>query len=109
MLHAVNNVLVFVLAGALGDGVEQRVVLRAAASVLLLVTVLGRCLRGARGAVAGHVRPETRTAALDCGRRAARHRSPRVTRRPGVGARCPVEPSGIVFCGAARCHPWGMG
>jgi membrane protease YdiL (CAAX protease family) len=66
VLHAVNNVLVFVLAGALGDGVATEQVpqragllflLLSVASVAAYVALVGRSRR--------RLRPETRTAALD--------------------------------------------
>ena len=54
------------------------------------------------------LRPEIRTAALDLRRRLASRPSRRGDPPPGaVPPR--LRPSGIVFCGAARRHPWGMG
>ena len=113
VLHAVNNVLVFVLAGALGDGVAtERGPGRRAACCTSLISLLAdgrlRALvgRGQRAGCGRRRAPPRRT----CGRPAAAG--------PGAGRADPPlpgwvppgpEPSGIVFCGAARCHPWGMG
>jgi uncharacterized protein len=66
VLHAVNNVLVFLLAGLLGDGVATAEVPAGAGAVLVLLTML------AMGAYVvlvarsrGRLRPEVRTAAQD--------------------------------------------
>ena len=65
-LHAVNNVLVFVLAGALGEGVATESYPGGLGPVLLLVSVLS--VAAYVGVVArsrNRLRPETRTAAVD--------------------------------------------
>jgi membrane protease YdiL (CAAX protease family) len=65
VLHAVNNVLVFVLAGALGDGMATEQVPDGAGLLFLLVSVLALAgyatLVGRSG---NRLRPETRTAAV---------------------------------------------
>ena len=66
VLHAVNNVLVFVLAGTLGDGVETKSYPNGLGPVLLLVSVLS--VAAYVGVVArsrDRLRPESRTAAVD--------------------------------------------
>jgi uncharacterized protein len=66
VLHAVNNVLLFVLAGALGEGVATEAVPGGPGLLLLLVSVVS--LGAYVGVVAwsrGRLRPETRTAAQD--------------------------------------------
>jgi membrane protease YdiL (CAAX protease family) len=66
VLHAVNNVLVFVLAGALGDGVDTQSYSSGLDPVLLLVSVLSVVAYVALVARSrGRLRPETRTAAVD--------------------------------------------
>jgi membrane protease YdiL (CAAX protease family) len=66
VLHAVNNVLVFVLAGALGEGVATEKVPQGSGPLFLLVSLLAVA---AYVAVVGRsrrrLRPETHTAALD--------------------------------------------
>jgi membrane protease YdiL (CAAX protease family) len=65
-LHAVNNVLVFVLAGAFGDGVDTQSYSSGLDPVLLLVSVLSVVAYVALVARSrGRLRPETRTAAVD--------------------------------------------
>jgi membrane protease YdiL (CAAX protease family) len=66
VLHAVNNVLVFVLAGALGDGVATEQVPDGSALVFLLISLLSMAayvavVRRSRA----RLRPERHTAALD--------------------------------------------
>jgi membrane protease YdiL (CAAX protease family) len=66
VMHAVNNVLVFVLAGLLGEGVATEAVPVGASLLFLLISVLtmaGYVLVVAR--LRARVRPETRTDALD--------------------------------------------
>ena len=66
VLHAVNNVLVFVLSGVLGGGVDTGSYPSGLAPVLLAVSVLS--VAAYVGAVArsrARLRPETHTAALD--------------------------------------------
>ena len=108
VLHAVNNVLVFILAGALGDGIATEEVPRAA----VCCTCWSACcpwLRTSPWWRSGrHLRPETHTAALDLRAPGAPVPVAPADPPPGVGA-IGSGPSGIVFCGAARCHPWGMG
>jgi membrane protease YdiL (CAAX protease family) len=66
VLHAVNNVLVFVLAGVLGEGVDTQSYSGGLDSVLLLVSVLSVAAYAAVVARSvDRLRPETRTAALD--------------------------------------------
>jgi membrane protease YdiL (CAAX protease family) len=66
VLHAVNNVLVFVLAGGFGDGVDTQSYPGGLGSVLLLVSVLSVAAYVALVARSrGRLRPETRTAAVD--------------------------------------------
>jgi uncharacterized protein len=66
VLHAVNNVIVFLLAGLLGDGVATAEVPAGAGAVLVLLTFLAM---GAYVALVarsrGRLRPEVRTAAQD--------------------------------------------
>ena len=89
MLHAVNNVLVFVLAGALGDGVatEERARRRrpAVPAGQRAVAWPPTC---AGGAVAAPAAARDRAPRRwTCGRRAAPVPvAGRLTRRPGVGA-----------------------
>jgi len=66
VLHAVNNVVVFVLAGALGEGVATDEVPDGSALLLLLISVLS--MAGYLALVAryrGRLRPETHTGAVD--------------------------------------------
>jgi membrane protease YdiL (CAAX protease family) len=66
VLHAVNNVLVFVLAGAFGDGVDTQSYSSGLDPVLLLVSVLSVVAYVALVARSmNRLRPETRTAAVD--------------------------------------------
>jgi membrane protease YdiL (CAAX protease family) len=66
VLHAVNNVLVFVLAGALGDGVDTETYSSGPDPLLLLVSVLSVAAYVAVVARSrARLRPETRTAAMD--------------------------------------------
>jgi membrane protease YdiL (CAAX protease family) len=66
VLHAVNNVLVFVLAGAFGDGVDTQSYSGGLDPVLLLVSVLSVVAYVALVARSrARLRPETRTAAVD--------------------------------------------
>jgi len=66
VLHAVNNVLVFVLAGAFGEGVDTRSYGSGLDPVLLLVSVLSAVAYVAVVARSrDRLRPETRTAAVD--------------------------------------------
>jgi hypothetical protein len=66
VLHAVNNVLVFVLAGALGDGVDTQSYASGLDPILLLVSVVAVAAYVAVVARSGdRLRPETHTAALD--------------------------------------------
>ena len=64
--HAMNNVLVFVLTGALGDGVDTQSYAGGLDPVLLLVSVLSVVAYVALVARSrARLRPETRTAAVD--------------------------------------------
>ena len=66
MLHAVNNVLVFVLAGALGDGVATEEVPQRRGLLFLLVSVLSVAAYVASWWRSGRrLRPEPHTAAVD--------------------------------------------
>jgi hypothetical protein len=66
VLHAVNNLLVFVLAGSLGDGVDTQAYPGGLDPLLLLVSVLSVAVYVALVARSrGRLRPETRTAAVD--------------------------------------------
>jgi membrane protease YdiL (CAAX protease family) len=66
VLHAVNNVIVFVLAGALGEGVATEEVPDGSVLVFLLVSLLSMAGYLALVARFGHrLRPETRSPALD--------------------------------------------
>ncbi len=79
MLHAVNNVLVFVLAGALGEGVAtEEVPGRARAGCSLLVGLGLAAYVALVAAARRRLRPETRTAR----RRPADPRPPPCRRRP---------------------------
>jgi uncharacterized protein len=96
-LHTVNNVLVFLLAGALGEGTDGAVASAGAGWADLAVTVLsvaGYVVLVA--ALRGRLAPETRTAALDL--------------RPG-GSAPPPDPSGMVSTWRREVpqRPWGMG
>ena len=91
VLHAVNNVLVFVLAGALGDGVGHRV-RRPAGSAWCAAgqRAVGGRLRGGGGALAAPAPagdPHRGRRPADPGR--ARPGRRRLTRRTGVGATGP--------------------
>ena len=110
VLHAVNNVLVFVLAGALGEGVATEAGPgRARAAVPADQRGGGGRLRRGGGAVAAPAAArDAHRGAGPADPRRPRAGAGRLTRRPG-GVPPGPEPSGIVFCGAARCHPWGMG
>ena len=66
VLHAVNNVIVFLLAGLLGDGVATEEVPSGTGALLVLLTMLS--MAGYVALVArsrGRLRPEVRTAAQD--------------------------------------------
>ena len=66
VLHAVNNVLVFLLAGLLGDGVATEEVPQGTGAVLVLLTMLSMAAYVALVARSrGRLRPEVRTAAQD--------------------------------------------
>ncbi len=66
VLHAVNNVLVFLLAGLLGDGVATEQVPSGTGAVLVLLTLLSMAAYVALVARSrGRLRPEVRTAAQD--------------------------------------------
>jgi membrane protease YdiL (CAAX protease family) len=66
VLHAVNNVLVFTLAGALGEGVATEAVPDGIGLLFLLVSLLTMaCYVALVARSRRRVRPETRTAALD--------------------------------------------
>lgn len=111
VLHAVNNVLVFLLAGLLGQGVTTDDT-SGPGLVFFVIDVLGMAAYVWLIALARHrLRPETLTAALDL-------RLPRPA-VPGV-LPPPARPSGMVVSGAAPPsgyptgygaprHPWGMG
>ena len=112
VLHAVNNVLVFVLAGALGEGVGDR---GGAGRTGLAGSLLLSLVRWPPTSPLV-ARSRRRLRAGDADRRAGpaaarRRRSGRPPADPPTRGGCHrrPEPSGIVFCGAARCHPWGMG
>ncbi|RBY82054.1 hypothetical protein DQ238_05445 [Geodermatophilus sp. TF02-6] len=100
VLHAVNNVLVFLLAGGLGEGVTTDSV---PAGTGVLVVALDLLAMGAYVALVARsgerLRPETRTAAQDL-----RPPSPRGAPEPppGVGY-------GVLRRREAQHHPWGMG
>jgi uncharacterized protein len=73
VLHAVNNVLVFILAGLLGDGVATASVPAGAGAVLVLLTTLAMAAYVVLVARSrGRVRPELATAAQDLRPLAAR-------------------------------------
>ena len=96
-LHAVNNVLVFVLAGALGQGAAATDGSAGEGLLSLLITVLALAAYVAVVAVrCRSVRPELTTPARDM--------------RPGV-LPPPSDPSGIVSSWRREVprHPWGMG
>ena len=110
VLHGVNNVLVFVLAGALGDGVATESVPGGVGLLYLLVSVPSVAAYVARRARPRHrLRPETRTAAVDL-------RAPGA--RPDRGA---ADPPTLGGCHRLRTRrvsspaaprgadPWGMG
>ena len=66
VLHAVNNVLVFLLAGLLGDGVATEQVPQGTGALLVLVTMLSMAAYVALVARSrARLRPELRTAAQD--------------------------------------------
>jgi membrane protease YdiL (CAAX protease family) len=66
VLHAVNNVLVFVLAGALGEGVDTQSYASGLDPILLLISVLSVAAYVALVARSrDRLRPETHTGALD--------------------------------------------
>jgi membrane protease YdiL (CAAX protease family) len=68
VLHAVNNVLVFTLAGALGEGVATQEVPAGSGWLLLLISLATVAAYVAVVAWSRRrLRPETRTAALDLG------------------------------------------
>jgi uncharacterized protein len=100
VLHAVNNVVVFLLAGGLGEGVATDAVPAGTGVLVVLIDLL---------AMAGYValvarsrrrlRTETLTAALDL-----RPPSPR-----GVPGPPPGIGYGVVRRREVSHHPWGMG
>jgi membrane protease YdiL (CAAX protease family) len=112
VLHAVNNVLVFLLAGLLGQGLADDT---ASGPGLLFLAVDLLSMGGYVWLVARarhRLRPETRTAALDLSGGPAPLGGPAV---PGAVVPWPA-PSGIVVPGVAPPwgsgaprHPWGMG
>lgn len=66
VLHAVNNVIVFILAGLLGDGVATEEVPQGTGALLVLLTMLSMAAYVALVARSrGRLRPELRTAAQD--------------------------------------------
>ncbi|WNV74528.1 type II CAAX prenyl endopeptidase Rce1 family protein [Geodermatophilus sp. DSM 44513] len=100
VLHAVNNVVVFALAGGLGEGVATDAVPAGAGVLVVLVDLLA--MGGYVALVArsrGRLHPQTRTAALDL----------RAPSPPGV----PGPPPGIGYAlyrrREAQHGPWGMG
>jgi uncharacterized protein len=94
-LHTVNNVLVFLLAGALGEGTDGAAAGASWADLALTVVSVGGS-SVLRAALRARLRPETRTAALDL--------------RPGV-LPPPPDPSGMVSTWRREVpqRPWGMG
>jgi uncharacterized protein len=112
VLHAVNNVLVFLLAGFLGQGLTDD---SASGPGLVFLAIDLLSMAGYVWLVArarDRLRPEIRTAALDLSGRVRPPAGPAV---PGAVAPWPA-PSGIVVPGVAPPpgsgaprHPWGMG
>ncbi|MGY1812100.1 CPBP family glutamic-type intramembrane protease [Blastococcus sp. SYSU D00820] len=104
VLHAVNNVVVFVLAGSLGDGVATTEVPDGSGWLFLLLTVLamGGYVLLVRRAVP-RLRPETVTAAQDLRVPAALAEG---GAQPPSGRRVQSSPAPR---GAHSTNPWGMG
>ncbi|WP_139176982.1 type II CAAX endopeptidase family protein [Geodermatophilus siccatus] len=100
VLHAVNNVVVFLLAGSLGEGVATDAVPAGTGVLVVLIDLLamaayvGLVVRTRRW-----LRPEVRTAALDL-----RPPSPW-----GVPGPPPGIGYGVVQRREVQHHPWGMG
>ena len=100
VLHAVNNVVVFLLAGSLGEGVTTDAVPAGTGVLVVLVDLLAMAAYvGLVVRTRGWLRPEVRTAALDL-----RPPSPQGVSGP---------PQGIGYGGLQRREvqhdPWGMG
>jgi membrane protease YdiL (CAAX protease family) len=100
VLHAVNNVLVFLLAGGLGEGVATDAVPSGTGVLMVLLSLVA--MAGYVGLVARsrrRLRPQTLTAALDL----------RASSPPGA----PGPPAGIGYGVTRRREaqygPWGMG
>src|SRR3712207_3722234 len=100
VLHAVNNVVVFLLAGSLGEGVATDAVPAGTGVLVVLIDLLamaayvGLVVRTRRW-----LRPEVRTAALDL-----RPPSPRGVPGPPAGIGY-----GVVQRREVQHDPWGMG
>ena len=107
VLHAVNNVLVFLLAGLLGQGIDTADTSGPPTAFLLIDLAAMAAYVWLVARSRPRLQPETRTAALDL-----RPRGP-----AGPGAVPPtVGASGMVVSGVAPYlqngaprHPWGMG
>ncbi|MGY1682661.1 CPBP family intramembrane glutamic endopeptidase [Geodermatophilus sp. SYSU D01176] len=100
VLHAVNNVVVFVLAGSLGEGVATESVPSGTGVLVVLVDLLAMAAYVALVArYRRRLRPEVRSAAFDL-----RPPSPRGVPWPPVGIGY-----GVVRRREAQHHPWGMG
>ncbi|WP_089304074.1 CPBP family intramembrane glutamic endopeptidase [Geodermatophilus pulveris] len=100
VLHAVNNVVVFALAGGLGEGLATDAVPAGAGVLVVLVDLLA--MAGYVALVAryrGRLRPETRTAALDL----------RAPSPPGVPGPPTAIGYGVNRRREAQHDPWGMG
>jgi uncharacterized protein len=100
VLHAVNNVVVFVLAGALGEGVPTGEVPDGAGLLVVLIDLLAMAAYvGLVARTRRRLRPEVRSAAFDL--------------RPPSPWGVPGPPPAIGYGGAQRRevqhHPWGMG
>ena len=110
VLHAANNVLVFLLAGALGDGVATEEVPEGTGLLFLLASVLTMAVYVALVARSNRrLRPETATAAhgpADARRPGSGARP--LTRRPGVGATC-AQTVGYRLLRRREVPPMGYG
>ncbi len=100
VLHAVNNVVVFLLAGSLGEGVTTDAVPAGTGVLVVLIDLLAMAAYvGLVVRTRGWLRPEVRTAALDL--------------RPPSPEGVPGPPQGIGYGGVQRREvqhdPWGMG
>ncbi|WP_100497764.1 CPBP family intramembrane glutamic endopeptidase [Geodermatophilus chilensis] len=100
VLHAVNNVVVFLLAGSLGEGVATDAVPAGTGVLVVLIDLLAMAAYvGLVARTRRRLRPEVRTASYDL-----RPPSPR-----GVPGPRPDIGYALVQRREVQHHPWGMG